>query len=343
MNIMKQKFRLETELYIWRLYKHFPRTVVDNMDVKNVATFLLDNLNYSSNEENIKEVSEKFQNIREYKIKLDALNAMPKIDQRTDEWYRLRQERLTGSDTAQALGRGKYGNRNQLIKKKATEGSNSGGYSASSPPLRHGVMFEAMALRSYRQRIGDIVVHDFGLIPHPTLYCYGASPDGINDIGVMVEIKCPYSRVIDGTIPEQYKLQMLGQMAVCSLKECDYIECDIKEYDSIQEYVDSVFDRIDHGVIFEIKEADKVKYIYSPEYANVENVLKWTNEQKIIYEGKIKKICPWKLNKIEVQRVTYDEELWNEIVPEIKSFWEEVLEARKIAHKKYSILEDPDD
>ena len=340
--MQNQKLRLESELCIWKLYKHFPRNVVDNLDMQNVATFLLDNLNYSLSHENINTVSEKFNNIREYKKQLDALNAMPKIDQRTDEWYRLRQERLTGSDTAQALGRGKYGNRNALIKKKATESSNSSGYGATVPALRHGVMFEAMALRCYRQRIGDITVHDFGLIPHPTLYCYGASPDGINDIGVMVEIKCPYSRVINGTIPEQYKLQMLGQMAVCSLKECDYIECDITEFNSIEEYINSVFDRIDHGVIIEIKDSDKVRYIYSPEYTNVDNLLIWTNEQKIIYEGKIKKICPWKLNKIDVQRVEYDDKLWNEIVPEIKSFWEEVLEARKTVTKKYSILEDDD-
>jgi hypothetical protein len=212
-----------------------------------------------------------------------------------------------------------------------------------------------MALRSYRQRISDIIVHDFGLIPHPTLYCYGASPDGISDIGIMIEIKCPYSRTIDGTIPEQYKLQMLGQMSVCSLKECDYIECDMKEFDTVEDYFKTVLetDTIDHGIIFEIKykdkNEDKIKYIYSPEYLTVNDTITWMNEQKLVYSNnttntdKIKKICPWKLNKIEVQRVTYDENLWNEIVPEIETFWQDVLEARRLASKKFSILEDDED
>lgn len=340
----------DIEKSIWKLYKHFPRSIIDNLNNEQISKFILDNLDnldisFVNNEEILQKVSEKIKAIKNYKLQLDILNSQPKVDQRTDEWYRLRQERLTGSDTAQALGRGKYGNRNALIKKKATESNNSSGFGANVPALRHGVMFESMALRCYTQRLSDIIVHDFGLIPHPTLNCYGASPDGINDIGIMIEIKCPYSRAINGTIPEQYKLQMLGQMAVCSLKECDYIECDITEFNNIEDYLNSILntENIDHGVVFEIKDnTNKIKYIYSPEYKTISDILIWINEQTILYNDKIKKICPWKLNKIDIQRVSYDDNLWNEIVPEIKKFWEEVLLARKNVQKKYAILEDDD-
>ena len=71
-----------------------------------------------------------------------------------------------------------------------------------------------------------------------------ASPDGIVDsesenkdyIGRMLEIKCPTSRDITGFIPEYYHAQVQGQLEVCDLEYCDFVECKISEYSSSEEY-----------------------------------------------------------------------------------------------------------
>ena len=69
-----------------------------------------------------------------------------------------------------------------------------------------------------------------GLIIHNQYKHIGASPDGISDLGIMLEIKCPFKRKIDGAIPEQYWMQIQGQLEVCDLEECDYLECKLWEY-----------------------------------------------------------------------------------------------------------------
>lgn len=326
------------ELSLWNMYKNLSREFIDFTNNENLLKYIFEINNIDLSNINDDYIN-KIKNIKEYKLQLDILNNVPKISQRSDEWYKMRQERLTASDTAQAIGKGKFGSKQQLIQKKAyEEASSNNKFGASIPALRHGIIFENMALRCYQQRRNNIIVHEFGLIPHSDISCYGASPDGISDLGIMIEIKCPLSRIINGTIPEQYMLQMMGQMSVCNLKECDYIECDIKEFKNIDEYLLEIRDheKIDHGIIIEL---DNNKYIYSPEYYTKSMLLEWIEDQRKI-NNNIKKICPWKLNKIDVQRLHFDKELWNIIVPQIKQFWDEVLEIKKNKSKKYAILDD---
>eukprot|EP00798_Chlamydomonas_sp_ICE-L_P023480 gene23480-biopygen11151 len=70
----------------------------------------------------------------------------------------------------------------------------------------------------------NVLVHEFGLLCHASKSFLGASPDGVTEDGVMLEIKCPWRRKIDGTVPMQYYLQIQGQLAVSGLLECDYFE-----------------------------------------------------------------------------------------------------------------------
>jgi hypothetical protein len=96
---------------------------------------------------------------------------------------------------------------------------------------------------------------------------FGASPDGINELGIMIEIKCPYSRqIIDNYVPPKYNLQIQGQLSVCNLNECHYIECNFKSYDTIEEYNKyNLDDKINHGIIIEYKnkKLNEFYYIYS--------------------------------------------------------------------------------
>ena len=107
---------------------------------------------------------------------------------------------------------------------------------------------------------------DDGLIVDENLKNFAASPDGINSLGIMIEIKCPFSREIkDNYIPKKYIMQIQGQLKVCNLNECDYIECDFKEYPSEIDYLsENELDLKNHGIIAEYKlKTGEYYYLYS--------------------------------------------------------------------------------
>jgi putative phage-type endonuclease len=331
------------EKELWKLVHHLPNVMqLETND--HIAGYLA----YVTKQE-VSLVLPIVERIRSYRAILHELRKMPQVAQRSPEWYDLRRNRLTASDTAQAIGKSKFGkNRAQLVQKKAFPELDSSGYSMSIPPLRWGVMFEPMASRCYSQRHGDIVLHEFGLIPHPSLSCFGASPDGITDLGIMVEFKCPWKRKIDGIIPEQYFIQMQGQMAVCRLQECDYVECDMQEYNTEGEYRECVGDGItvDHGVIVETGTREAPIFAYSPPYLTKEETLAWAHEQPHVY------LHFWRLRKIHIARVPFDECYWDLLAQQIAEFWQEVEHARssdatqgtgkRKEPEKYDFIQDDD-
>lgn len=315
----------------WRLMRYFKT----QLDSDGLVPFLSEILDLKTDD-----VESRVQVLRKYHAQVAALNALPKVQQRSEEWYNMRKERLTASDTAQALGKSKYGKPGQLVQKKAFPEKYPMISSMSVAPLRHGIIYESMALRCYVQRHANIQVHEFGLIPHPTLDCYGASPDGITELGIMLEIKCPLKRVIDGTIPENYYYQMQGQMAVCQLEECDYIECDILETQDEAEYISTVDANAtkDHGIVLQRSDDSLV---YSPEDMTPENAIQWMKDNRNTGD----RVNYWILRKIAIQRVKFDREKWTICEPIIVDFWKQVVEARNNAPapsqvKKYAFLDD---
>ena len=56
-------------------------------------------------------------------------------------------------------------------------------------------------------------------------------------INKLLEIKCPLYRTITGEIPLYYWIQMQIQMEVCNMPECDYFECNFRQYADKNEYV----------------------------------------------------------------------------------------------------------
>jgi putative phage-type endonuclease len=165
---------------------------------------------------------------RQLRPRLAELLASPGIAQRTDAWYAARRGYVTASDISSALGSAKYGTQKEFYKKKCGAESEQRAFNGGAPPLKWGVMFEPVANAIYCAR-NRVAVHEFGLLGHRTVPHLGASPDGINELGVMLEIKCPYSRKIDGTVPKDYYYQIQGQLDVCGLDDCDYMECEFEE------------------------------------------------------------------------------------------------------------------
>jgi putative phage-type endonuclease len=156
---------------------------------------------------------------------------------------------ITASDIAQALGCAKFGTQKDFFRKKCGLPEEQEPFDPTVPPLKWGIMFEPVACALYSHMNCGVRVNEFGLLRHPVVPFLGASPDGITDDGVMVEIKCPWRRKIDGTVPAQYYYQIQGQLEVCGLDECDYFECEFAEISA--EEAASIDDEWERGVIGE--------------------------------------------------------------------------------------------
>ena len=191
----------------------------------------------------------------------------PGITQRTPEWYAARMQLITASDVAQALGCSKFGNRRQFFQKKCGLPEEQVPFNASIPPLKWGVMYEAVAQSIYTAINAGMGVYEFGLLRHQTVPHLGASPDGISEMGVMLEIKCPWKRRIqEGSIPLQYYYQMQMQLEVCDLDECDFFECEFVEVGSPGDEVwASEPNPVFRGMFAEVVVKDKeCSYLYPP-------------------------------------------------------------------------------
>jgi putative phage-type endonuclease len=302
------------------------------------------------------EYKDRKDSILKWRKQLKYLQELPLLKQRTQEWYDARKTRLTASDLEEAISEGNL----RLAKKKAGVTVDTTNY-ISIPPLKWGTMFEAMAIRCYSQERQDMPVHEFGLLPDPVLEHFGASPDGITDLGIMVEIKCPYSReIIDNSIPYKYYMQIQGQLAVCCLQECDYIECDFKIYDNVFVYVDDIFNNYadtntSHGIIAEYKnkKTEEYFYLYSEPYLtaaaaheNIKKQMTGVTDNDLLFM----KFNPWRLRHINVQRVTFNPALWSETVPKINAFWDKVEQCKTLPKeeavqksKKIVFIEEDDD
>jgi putative phage-type endonuclease len=261
---------------------------------------------------------------------LNTLKKQPLIKQRSDEWYKLRENRLTASDLYDAVH-----SPHSLIKKKIKNVTYN---SFSIPALKWGCMFEKIAIDAYSY-VNKTNVNEFGLLINDKIDNFGASPDGITDEGVMVEIKCPYKREIkDGTIPDKYYYQMLGQMAVCELDICDYVECKFVTYNTEEEYINNVenLENYKHGIIIEYKDNT---YYYTKPYQDYKDNI---NEVSQKADANNNKCTYWVLELMNVQRVEFNNEKWNnQIKHKIKDYWQLYL-TEKNNKPKHLFIEDSD-
>ena len=277
---------------------------------------------------------------------IQQLKTIKQPVQRTKEWYEYRKDRLTASDLGTAMGVNPYSKRNKLVAIKC-------GYKDkfyAGPAVKHGIKYEDVAIHIYEKR-NSVRVFEYGCIPHPTIPHFGASPDGICDsdsdnkkyIGRMLEIKCPKSRVINDFIPVHYELQVQGQLEVCGLDYCDYLECSIKEYDSQHEFLDDSIDTItktksgmEKGAVIETYNPtlDKNTYFYLYDFEKKEDIDKWEEKRKQTMEEVYIKTTYWRLEVYSIKLVKRDRERFDTILlPEINRFWDDVLKHRECGYE----------
>tara|TARA_Y100000389_G_scaffold162170_1_gene164854 strand:- start:6864 stop:7625 length:762 start_codon:yes stop_codon:yes gene_type:complete len=152
--------------------------------------------------------------------RLERLFNIPQHEQRSDEWYKLREQRLTASDVATAIGMNPYSSRADLVYKKSGGPNTFKGNEAT----KYGQKWEDHAISRYEEKTGKKVI-DFGLISHPTIDMLGGSPDGVCTDCTVIEVKCPLKReIIPGEIPGYYFPQVQVVMECLNMEETDFIQ-----------------------------------------------------------------------------------------------------------------------
>jgi putative phage-type endonuclease len=277
--------------------------------------------------------------IKKYKCQLDILLKIPKLEQRSDEWYKVRKTLITASEFAQALGKAKFGTQKQFYQKKCGHEEDKT-FNSSAAPLKWGIMFEPIACNIYSNRTCQ-VVHEFGLLRHPTIPYFGASPDGITNNGIMLEIKCPYQRKITGEVPLQYFYQIQGQLSVCELYECDYVECGFKEFDDLDTLLENTEDNQEIGVIVEhaySTTGGEIQYIYkysdmfSKKTINAEIINDWIEKNKIVDCNRLYKsisVHYWALDVYNTVRIYRDDKFLVEQFESLKHIWDNICMYRQ--------------
>lgn len=268
------------------------------------------------------------QQIEHSKKQFKILEKIELPEQKSQEWYDMRNNMITASDTATAIGRNPYEKSiDGLIAKKIGFGKPFKGNSATY----WGCKYEEVATRIY-EHINKCTIIEFGCLQHPTYKYIGASPDGITPDGIMLEIKCPTSRKITGIPPEYYWCQMQQQLEVCDLYKCDFLECLLEEYKSKEEYFNDKTTEF-KGCVIEFIGEEKPEFAYSVFHITQKKYQKWfDNEIKIAEKKKWKYKCHnfWKLTQISCVPI-YRNKNWfnNTALPILTEVWNKILYYRK--------------
>jgi len=284
--------------------------------------------------------------------KLIEINkSLPK--QRTPEWFKLREYKITASNVASCLKKN-FTNCNSYIKEygleesfEKSENKYCNTYSSETEFILQkknyikfegnkacdwGTKYEPVATMFY-ERYKNYTVLDFSLIPHPTIDIIAASPDGIcKENGTMLEIKCPMNRKIDGKPPIYYFQQMQTQLECCDLEYCDYLECVIKEYasiDKLNEFGDelTIHDKHEHnktispftkGLTVTIGTPTYNKVLYPPhKFLTLEEQIEWAEKKKEKYKVLNVTVMFYKIHEITLTSVKRDRNWFKIILPQL--------------------------
>lgn len=278
--------------------------------------------------------------------KIERFRKLPYFEQKSNEWLMQRNNYLTASTISASLGLNGAAARRNLILNKASNGqiNNFKGNHAT----HWGNKYEPVAKEIYSNR-NNIEVYEFGMITNEKYPILGVSPDGITELK-MLEIKCPYSRLIDGKIKTDYYHQVQDQLCVCEFDECDFLECKFEEIDSNIFWED--FDLTENsenkekGIIISIITYNKIfgeatiEYLYSPiQYWNQMDKLKeWEKNEidKISLESNKYYLGHnyWQLKIYSCQTINRDPNWIKVNYPILEKLWKEILYYRECGVEK---------
>lgn len=178
------------------------------------------------------------------------------MQQQSEEWFTARIGRVTGSRVkdVMAKGRGKEPSatrKNYMMELLCERLTGSRSESFTSAAMQRGTDLEPFARMAYELDRGLMVV-ETGLILHPQIDGFGASPDGLSGNAGLLEIKCPNTATHVATLQSgrhdsQYEWQMLAQMACTGREWVDFVSFDDRLPEQLQ-YACFRFERDDSRI-----------------------------------------------------------------------------------------------
>lgn len=168
------------------------------------------------------------------------------MQQQSDSWWASRLGRATASRVKDIMAKGRGGAPSavrqnymmQLLCERLT-GRREEGFTSAA--MQRGIELEPMARMAY-ELMQDCEVQEVGLILHPRIDGFGASPDGLillDNCRRGLEIKCPNTAqhiavLQSGKHDPQYEWQMLAQMACGDLESVDFVSFDDRLPEELQ-------------------------------------------------------------------------------------------------------------
>lgn len=274
--------------------------------------------------------------------KLDIIKSLPQPEQRTQEWYQFRQTHITGSN-AWKIFHNDTTVRNLMCEKLMPQDTSSHSRSnMGNNPMNWGHKYEPITTMLY-EYYNDVVVEEFGCVPHQQIPFLAASPDGIVTSekynGRMIEIKNVVSREITQIPKMEYYIQMQIQMEVCDLDECDFVESKFVEYDSYSEYLEDENKENLRGMIMVfVENNDHYVYEYCPightSQEQLDDFMKLSYEKYDIDMDEInvngdksivwEKNIYWKLDTYSTVYVPRNRKWFEAALPLMVQFWDNV-------------------
>ena len=269
--------------------------------------------------------------------KVEYLKTLPQHAQKSAGWYEMRMSLLSASDWGTILGENHYSKPDSVLLKKCGEDN-----FVTNDAMKWGNKYEDVAIAIYEHR-NNTKVYEFGCIRHPFVHHLGASPDGITSDGIMLEIKCPVTRQITGIPPAYYWCQVQGQLEVCELNRCDFLECKLREYENLDEYLNDNYEGdysrnkigFEKGIVVEFYKINEQSfyYDYSPVCIIGDEIDKWKkdiikkhteNNPNVIFST----FDYWTLDEVSCVPIYRNQEWFQKSVIELTSFWNKVKKYR---------------
>ena len=265
---------------------------------------------------------------------IDALLSRKQTEQRTAAWYEQMATVISASELGNLFGSAHQ--RAQFVLTKTVPPPPRFQPLATPSdrmrPFDWGIRFEPVVKQIYEYKHG-VTIKELGRMHHQVDPRCTASPDGLIAScpaglrkGRLLEIKCPVTREIDGTVPKDYYAQMQMQLHVTGLQQCDYVEAVfVSRYNQMPLKEGPV---LYSGFFAVIRFAEPVMtqdfyYAYSPVNATSE----W---QPDIKDGEeIIEITPWKLSQWSEQLIMRNEDWWKGMQPHFEAFWSDVEKAKQ--------------
>lgn len=269
--------------------------------------------------------------------KVKAIQDAPQIPQRSTEWYLQFGRVLTASEFSALFSNNKR--RRDLVQSKAAPPQEpSTQYRHACPTsemsaLGWGIRFEPVVKQLLEHR-DKCSIYEPGRLNHPTNTHLAASPDGVfqtsstpQQVGRLVEIKCPYSRTIGGEIPSDYWIQMQIQMEVADVDECEYIEVDLLSKRAHQESSVDLSDTTYQGIVYllqqQVPEGKPFDYKYI--YGEIGS----TTMPPITEGYTCVETIPWGLKRWHRKIVSRDRTWYEGTKPWQEAFWRDVEAVKK--------------